>query len=189
MTTVYFVRHGQTKENAHHLIQGRKNFPLSEKGKVEIKKTGLYLKNNSYNIDVIYSSPLDRAVESAKIIKEIIAIKKDVIIEDGLIERDFGKAEGIKISPKVYHDILHDSYSGMEKALDIENRMLNTTKKIIKENAGKTILVVSHSHAIKALLCALDEKRKFTSPLNNASLTKITEENGILEIVYSNKVV
>jgi len=186
---VYFVRHGQTKENAHHLIQGRKNFPLSEKGKAEIRKTGLYLKNNGYHIDAIYSSPLDRAMESANIIRDIISIKKEVIKEEGLIERDFGKAEGIKISPRVYRDILSDSFSGMEKALDIEKRMLETTKKIIKENEGKTILIVSHSHAIKALLCALDQKRKFTFPLKNASLTKITEENGILEIVYSNKVV
>jgi len=187
LTTLYFIRHGQTKQNLLHLIQGRIDYPLSSVGEERIKEVALKLKEDNYHFDLIYSSPLKRAVESAKIIKDVMDIDSPIIIEDELIEREFGDAEGVPISEEIYNDIMNDKVNHMEKCLLIEKRMLTESLKIAKENINKSVLIVCHSHAIKALLISLDNKRTFSDTLDNASLTTLVYNNNKLEIKEVNK--
>ena len=69
---IYFVRHGQTNVNNLKKIQGRCDNLLNDTGRKQAKQTGLFLKNNNITFDLIYSSPLTRAYETACIIKECI---------------------------------------------------------------------------------------------------------------------
>ena len=79
MTTILFIRHGQTNVNHMHKIQGRQNHLLNDTGRLQAKATGEYLKENDPNWDYIYSSPLDRAYETACIIRDELNLKVDVI--------------------------------------------------------------------------------------------------------------
>ena len=65
---IYVVRHGQTDWNLEGRFQGRIDIPLNEKGKSQAKKTKEKLEGIKF--DKVFSSPLKRALETAKIITE-----------------------------------------------------------------------------------------------------------------------
>lgn len=87
---IYIVRHGETVWNKEHRLQGRTNIPLSDYGRELAVKTGIALQDT--HIDKIYSSPLDRAYETACLIRGTrnIEIQKD----ERIIELNFGDLEG-----------------------------------------------------------------------------------------------
>lgn len=68
MTVVCLIRHGETEWNAVGKLQGRENIDLNKSGKQQVEKCGLYLRENRW--DVIISSPLSRAKQTAKIINQ-----------------------------------------------------------------------------------------------------------------------
>ena len=124
-TLICLIRHGQTDWNQQFLIQGRFDIPLNNEGKKQINQTICRL--NAYNIhwDLFLSSPLLRAKETCQIIKEHLGYQKEeIIIRDQLIEREFGEADGLKITDTVYERILNDDYQGMEKSTIIRKRAL-----------------------------------------------------------------
>ena len=85
------VRHGQTEHNVLGLVQGDTESDLTEKGREDAK--ALQELVASLNIDVVVSSPLRRAVDTAKLITNN---KYEIIIDDRLIERNNGIFEGKK---------------------------------------------------------------------------------------------
>ena len=170
-----------------HLIQGRIDYPLSFEGKEEVYAMASMYKMGGLTFDKIYCSPLSRAIESASIFKDTFDYPSDIIVDEAFIERDFGEAEGKIISEEVYKKIVNDDYPQMEKSEAIEKRVFSETLKIGKENPGKKILVVSHSHAIKALLCTIEPERRFTDPVSNVSITTIMYNQGKLSIVGANE--
>lgn len=179
---VCFIRHGQTAINNLKRIQGRKNYELNETGREQAKKTGLYLKKINEHFDVIYSSPLDRAFETASIIKNCIGFDKDIIKDESFIERDFGKAEDMPITDWIFNFIKKDEVEGLEKSFEIQKRVSDGVRRVCKDNPGKRILIVAHAHTIKALLTYLDKNRTFTDPLMNCSMSYFTVEDGNISI-------
>ena len=72
MNRLILLRHGQSQWNLENRFTGLKNVPLTEKGKTEAIIAGQILKKNNINIDIIFSSVLARANETAEItIKEL----------------------------------------------------------------------------------------------------------------------
>ena len=63
---IYVIRHGETDWNAGRRIQGRSDIPLNEKGRQLAKVTAEALKDIVFG--AAYSSPLKRAMETARII-------------------------------------------------------------------------------------------------------------------------
>lgn len=178
MTNICLVRHGQTDWNKEFKIQGRYNVPLNATGKEQILKTAIKIKNLDIKWDVFYSSPLDRAIETCSIIKNHLGYSNnEIIIEDDLIEREFGVADGLHINDEVYDKILIDGYAGMEKASEIQERAYNVIIKIAKAHPNKNILIATHSHLIKALFTKLDNNLTFKSLLNNGSLNFVNFED------------
>ena len=95
MSNIYLVRHGQDEDNLHNILNGHRDLPLTDLGRQQAAIVGQKLRDN--NIDVIYSSPLQRAHETATIIADILGIhhvEKELL----LIERDFGVLTGKPIS-------------------------------------------------------------------------------------------
>ena len=84
---IYVVRHGQTDWNLEGRFQGRIDIPLNEKGKSQAKKTKEKLEGIKF--DKVFSSPLKRALETAKIITD-----EPIDIDDRIIERCNGQLEG-----------------------------------------------------------------------------------------------
>ena len=64
MGNLFIVRHGQDEDNANLTLNGRRDKPLTELGRQQAKTVATKLKN--HQIDVIYSSPLKRAFETAQ---------------------------------------------------------------------------------------------------------------------------
>ena len=184
---IYLLRHAQTLNNLNRIIQGRIDFPLSESGKEYIKVVGSKFKKKGYKVDLIYSSPLKRAYESALIMKDSIGYLKDIIIYDNLIEREFGEAEGLTLSKEIYDRILNDDFKGMEKCEEVIKRGYNVVLDIARQNKDKNILIVCHSHVIKGVLIGIDRTYKFSDTLENCSLTILDYVDDSLNIVEANK--
>lgn len=84
---IYLTRHGQTDLNAKSLMQGRVDIPLNETGRAQARAAREKL--GDVRFDAVYSSPLDRAIETASIIGGVD--RSEIIIDERIIETDFGK--------------------------------------------------------------------------------------------------
>ena len=73
MGKIYMVRHGETQWNTEGRIQGQTNIPLSEVGKNQARLAADRLATVTF--DAVYSSDLDRTLETAKIITESTNLK------------------------------------------------------------------------------------------------------------------
>ncbi len=88
----YFIRHGETDWNKEKRLQGRTDIPLNDAGRQQARDA--LKKIIPLNLDLIVSSPLMRAKETALIINE--ALRLPLHFDDNLVERHFGKIEGMK---------------------------------------------------------------------------------------------
>src|SRR5215213_3130631 len=86
------VRHGQSTANAKGIWQGQMDFPLSEEGRRQASLAGRGLSDEPF--EGLYSSPLSRAFETAKIIRDRTGFAGEVFPVDGLSERHGGILEG-----------------------------------------------------------------------------------------------
>lgn len=90
---IIFLRHGESVGNAESRHQGQADFPLTEKGKGQAKDLAHLWKDSGQQFDLILSSPLTRALDTAKIIAHILDIPLET---DPLwMERDNGKLAGL----------------------------------------------------------------------------------------------
>lgn len=87
---LYLTRHGETQWNTVRRMQGQKNSPLTDLGLRQARWLAESLKGT--RIDVIYSSPLGRAHDTAKLISQCLGAP--VITRDELKELYFGSWEG-----------------------------------------------------------------------------------------------
>lgn len=180
-TIICLVRHGKTAWNEKLLIQGRKDIPLDDEGIKQIYETANRLKEIPLDFNVFISSPLSRAVKSCAIIKEVLRKENlSTIIEPAVIEREFGEADGLKITEDIYQKILKNEYQGMETSTDIQKRATLAINKIVSTFEGQNILIVSHSHFIKGYLTTLDPSLNFQMLLKNGCLTFLVFEGSKL---------
>lgn len=173
---LYFVRHGQTDDNLNNIVQGRIDNPLNETGKNQAEEVGLKLKGLNVKFDKIYSSPLQRAITSAEIINHILKVG-EVLIHQNLIEREFGHLEGLDVS---YMRWLVTNPNFKPDGYETDEEIIKRVEKCARElsREGENILLVCHSHTIKALLVYINkDKYGFDYPLLNAQVVKIKYDN------------
>ena len=92
---IYFIRHGESEANLRHLFAGqRDDSSLTEKGKSQALIEGNKLKELNINVDVIISSPLKRAFDTAKIVADAIGYGKEIVVDSRIIEYDMGDLTG-----------------------------------------------------------------------------------------------
>lgn len=158
---ILITRYGQTDWNVLGKIQGQTDIELNDNGRQQAKETGELIKNE--NIDIIITSPLKRAKETAKIINENFNV---TIIEDNrLMERNFGKSEGLtkddrrklkEINPEV-NDVWNYNknidFNGMETMQDFCNRIYKFLDEIINKYRYKNILIVTHGGVSVPIKC------------------------------------
>ena len=149
---LYIVRHGQTDWNILKKRQGHTNIPLNETGIKEASKLKEELKDIKF--DYVISSPLDRALETAKIISG-----KNPIIDERLIERNNGKLEGLtgdEINRLQEQDNYSDELYEVETICDLQKRAEDFLKDILDKYPHKAILIVTHVGIIINMRCYLD---------------------------------
>ena len=112
------IRHGQTEKNKEKRLQGRSNQPLNDAGISQAKEALKRLKDKGIIIDQIISSPLIRAVETARIVTED---HLPIFLDDRLLEMDYGPYEGLDMRnppPEIitfFSDFIHNKApQGME---------------------------------------------------------------------------
>lgn len=176
-TIICLIRHGQTDWNKQKKIQGRINNQLNATGKAQVREVGRILKEQDPFWDIIIASPLDRAIDSAKIIAKELNYSGDIIINNNVIEREFGDAEGEFITDEIYERITNDDVNNLEKSYELQKRAFDALMDIAKTYPGKKILIATHSHFIKGFFTAISNEFTFTTPLYNASLNYVYIKN------------
>ena len=183
---ICFIRHGETDENLKRHVQGRKDFPLNDNGKMQAHQVAKALKNMNYQFDAIYSSPLSRAYETALIINNDLELNLNIKKEFAFIERDFGIYEGMEVSKENFDPILKNVGQGLETSDEIEDRVSSGIYEIINNTKYQNVLIVAHSHTIKALIAYLDKNYSYYNPMVNCAINNFKYENNELKIVEYN---
>ena len=147
---LYVVRHGETIWNHEKRVQGITDIPLTLEGIKNTKE----LKDlvSSLNIDVVISSPLSRARETAKI---LVDSKLPINIDDRIKERDWGMNEGASIDEVDRWDcwdvILNTKVQNIECIQDFMYRVSSFIEEIKEKYKDKNVLVVTHSAVIRVI--------------------------------------
>lgn len=144
---IILVRHGETDYNKNRKIQGSINIPLNETGRQQAKNAAQQLKNIS--IDSVYSSTLDRAIETAKILVTHSENTLEVQQDKRLVERSYGIFEGISFQSYDAMDEV-ERESNLEEASVVADRITNFLNE--KYESHQTILVVAHGACIRLFL-------------------------------------
>lgn len=92
---IYIARHGQNEDNANGILNGHRDLPLTDLGRQQAQGLAEGIDEVGLTFDAVYSSPLDRALETAKIICGVLNIGVEPVIIPELIERDFGVMTGV----------------------------------------------------------------------------------------------
>lgn len=140
---IYVARHGQTVWNQQNKVCGRTNIDLSDTGIGQAKILARMIAKKDVNL--IISSPLNRAVETSKIVSDIcsIPIKTDV----RLIEQDYGVYEG---TDRKNIEFLNNKrnfackYPQGESMLQVAHRVYGLLDEIIEIHKNENILLISH---------------------------------------------
>lgn len=179
MTELYLVRHGETDWNAARRIQGRTDIPLNDTGRDQARQAGELLARRRW--DAIYASPLSRAVETAAIIGEQVGIA-EVGTRDGLMERDYGAAEGLGFDEieALYPEGIHAE--GQETREDVARRVGAALIELADRHPGESLIVVSHGGAIRAVL-QLAEPGTQHPRITNASVHSFRVQDGTLRLI------
>lgn len=147
---LYVTRHGATLKNELGLIQGQTECDLSNKGIEDAKKLASTI--SEIDIDVVISSPLKRAVDTARIITEN---KFPINTDDRLIERDWGLCEGAHIvevdTVKCWNFYINTDDNGIEKVQDLLLRISEFLEDIKVRYKDKNVLVVAHSAVLRSI--------------------------------------
>lgn len=136
---MYFV-HGTTTDNASKLCSGWKEAMLNDLGREQAKNLGEVSLNRSDKFDVIFTSDLKRAIESAS-----IAFPQYKKIQDKrLRECNYGELDGEHKSLVIYQDHIDLDFPDGESLKDVELRVRDFIEYVKAEYNGKTIAIVAH---------------------------------------------
>jgi len=159
-TTIFIVRHGECAGNREGLFRGRCDFPLNETGIRQAEALALELKG--LGLTRIYTGPLARATETARIIAD--ACGADFETRAGFNNMSLGEWEGrpkrevMEEFPEEWSlwiehpDRLH--VPGGESLPDVQRRAFSNLDHLVRTHPGETFAVVSHRAVIKPLLAA-----------------------------------
>ena len=134
---IYFV-HGTTYDNASKLCSGWKQVELTDLGKEQAKNLGKI--NSNIKFDIIFTSDLIRAIDSAN-----LAFPNVPKIQDKrLRECNYGKLDGQSKDLIKYEEHIDIPFPDGESLKNVESRIQNFIDDIMKEYKGKTIGIVAH---------------------------------------------
>ena len=194
--SIIFLRHGQAKNNVERKLAGRTSgFPLTEIGIDQVSKAAEFLKH--MNISTIYSSPIERAKQTAEIVGNHTSV--DVRIDERLIELDMGKFTGMpydeifsnhgNVFLKFYKGDLEIAHNGVETFAEVKKRILSMVDHVLENHPDENVVMVTHMDPIKAMLSTivdLTPNNLFELIIANASLNIFKEYEKKLSVAGIN---
>ncbi|HSE61913.1 MAG TPA: histidine phosphatase family protein [Candidatus Saccharimonadales bacterium] len=146
MQRIYLLRHGQSQNNAHKIVSGLTETPLTELGKQQAETAGVMAR--ALDIDLIVCSPLGRAKETAKLVaKQIGYPESEIKVMKGLAERELGNLEGMSYAK---NERLNGNFPAVEHIYGVEplpqfySRVQHALRRILQDKTHHTVLIVSH---------------------------------------------
>ncbi len=171
---LYLIRHGESVQNEDNLLSGVSDVPLSSTGREQCRHIEVFF--SKIPIDAVFTSPLSRAVESAK----IIFPHHEITIAEGLIELDYGDYEGVSRTHDDYIMRQWQSNPGevtfpggksvQEHASDVYKEIIS----IAQRTSARNIACVSHRTTIRLIVAkvlGLDLNHFRLLPCSNCSIT------------------
>ena len=176
MKNILLIRHGQSEWNKLNLFTGFKNIELSDQGIEEADKAGQNFKNLNIKFDIVFTSELKRAQETAKIILKNLD-QWDHLYEEGKIktdinlnERDYGDLTGLnkkETADKFGEEQVHkwrrgysDQPPNGESLEDVVRRVKiyfeESIKPAIQSADNNNILIAAHGNSLRALLIVMN---------------------------------
>ena len=160
---LYFVRHGQTDWNLQRRFQSRSDIPLNATGISQAKCIQTEFRKRKLNFQAVYSSPMGRAVETAKII--ITGSGLTIQIEPSFVELDLGDFEG------GFEDDLSEKYGenyrvwrasaftiaapGGETIFEAASRVTDALFGMKQSAIDGDVLIVAHQNIFMAMKAAI----------------------------------
>jgi probable phosphoglycerate mutase len=163
-TRLYFVRHAEAEGNIKRIFHGWTDSSITENGHVQAQRIAQRLLREE--IDLIYSSPLIRTMETAGYISASKGI--DIFQHHGLKEINGGEWENVSFEelqvrwPKLCYTWDVEPHNHVmpkgESMVNFGQRVFSTVNEIVEQNPGKNICIVTHGTVIKTLMCYFNNK-------------------------------
>ena len=184
---IIFLRHGQAENNTKRILAGRtEGVPLTKTGVEQAEGIAKYLKH--MDISAIYSSPIERASNTAKIVADYNSLNYE--LDDRLIEIEMGKftrmnyddmfAKYGNVFLKFYENDPIIAKCEVETFAEVQKRVLDMVGYIVKKHKNQNVVLVTHMDPIKSMLSTvmdLKPKTLFELIIANASLTIVKEQD------------
>lgn len=197
---ITFICHGATIYSETGRLSDVENYPnLSEIGKFEVERICEYLKRRGVKNDVIYVSDSPRTIQTAKSISKLY--RKDFVLADELKPRKCGKLNGMTMeqieesSPELlekwFNKAEYDEEMEAESIIDFIKHTKESINKIVENNIGNRIIIVTYPEVIQAAICAAldipaDKIAKIY--IRTGSATQISYYDKWSSLVYSDYV-
>ena len=152
MTTFFFVRHGESEANLARIFSGRRDSPLTERGRAQALTVADAL--DAVPFDRIIATPLSRSLDTALVIARRRKMPVDVVRD--LIEIDVGDKTGATFDEVAgLPDWKNDgfiSWPNGESLPRVLDRSIRALKAIHRETPGGTVLVIGHGGVTRILV-------------------------------------
>jgi broad specificity phosphatase PhoE len=151
------VRHGETEHNVAGIVQGWSDSELSERGRLQVERLAERLK--TFEADVIFSSPLQRALTTAQRIADATGLEVRTL--DGLREMNYGQWEGQKFldirktDESIYRRWVADSSFACPEGESHDDVLARIRGALDSLDGAKRPIVVAHGTAIRIAATAL----------------------------------
>lgn len=177
------IRHGESVGNREWRLQGQKEFPLSERGRVQAERLARRLAG--MDIAVVYSSVMRRAWETAQPVARSLGLAVQAL--PGVEEYDFGELSGLtwpeihQRAPQVTATMASrggefPDYPGEEGREAFRQRVCGALWGLQEGHDRQTVAVVTHAAAILVFLLdvlGLEYRRRLPFTLDNGSITVV----------------
>ena len=184
---IIFLRHGQAENNTKRILAGRtEGVPLTKTGVEQAERIAKYLKH--MDISAIYSSPIERASNTAKIVADYNSLNYK--LDDRLIEIEMGKftrmnyddmlAKHGNVFLKFYENDPIIAKCEVETFAEVQKRVIDMVEYIVKKHKNQNVVLVTHMDPIKSMISTimdLKPKTLFELIIANASLTIVKEQD------------
>ena len=147
---LYIVRHGQSEWNALHKVCGATDAPLTEKGRAQAAETAAMVAELTKNepLDLIIASPLSRALDTGRAIREACGGDIPLIVDDRIREINFGDNEGRDTRDPDFQAekrIFPRRHPNGESMLMFTHRIYGFLDDIKEKYPDKTVLLACHN--------------------------------------------
>ncbi len=186
---ITFITHGATVHSVDGIINDTLKYPkLNEFGEEEIEKVCEYLEKRGVSYDKIYTSPNACCTQSAQIIAKMFK-QKPITID--LIQRNHGIWHGLSFADlfKEYGSkILTQTPEKGEALVDFNKRIAKDIDKLIKENKGNRIIIVTTPEVVQSAIAkalGIKPENQHKVLIKTGSLTQISYFDGWSSLIYS----